>query len=43
MNNQTDGLTLISYLIAAAIVLPLGWWVKATYAPLIADWIRSLY
>jgi hypothetical protein len=40
---RSEGLAVISYLIAAAILLPLGWWLKAAYAPAIADWSRSLF
>lgn len=46
---KPDAIDLISYLIAAAIVIPIGWWIKAKYgAPLgdgqaQADWFFSLF
>ena len=36
-----DGLTIISYLIAAAILIPIGWWLKENLG--LADWLRSLF
>lgn len=41
MNKHSDALTIVSYLIAAAIVLPLAWWLK-DYLDL-AEWMRSFF
>lgn len=40
-DDKTDVLTLVSYLIAAAILLPVGWWLKENLG--LADWLRSLF
>ena len=36
-----DLLTLISYAVAAAILIPIGWWLKENLG--LADWLRSLF
>lgn len=33
----------LGHLIAAALLLPLGWWIKATYAPIWAEYLRNLF
>lgn len=38
---KADMLTIITTLIAAAIVIPIGWWVKDT--GFIANWLRSIF
>lgn len=38
-----DTLTIVSYMIAAAFLLPLGWWLKASWAPSAAAWLRGLF
>ncbi|MFQ6183657.1 hypothetical protein ACLMJV_17140 [Sinorhizobium meliloti] len=40
--DKPDALTTISYLVAAAILLPLGWWLKANYAADVGYFILSL-
>lgn len=40
--NKPDMLTLVSYLIAAAILIPIGWWLKESHAGDIGHWILSL-
>ncbi len=42
MQKEPDGLSIISYLIAAALLLPIGWWLKVNWAPGAAEWLRSL-
>lgn len=37
-----DILSLVSYLIAAAFLLPLGWWLKANYSGPVGKFILSL-
>lgn len=37
-----DILSIVSYLIAAALLLPLGWWLKAHYAKDVGYFILSL-
>jgi hypothetical protein len=37
-----DWHSIISYLIAAAILVPIGWWAKDNIAPHVAEWIRGL-
>lgn len=45
---KPDAITLISYLIAAAILIPIGWWLKKTYGAPVGDgqaganWLFSL-
>lgn len=39
--DKPDALTLISYLIAAAMLLPLGWWLKENLG--LAEWMRSFF
>lgn len=39
--NSHDGLTIISYLVAAAILLPIGWWLKENLG--LADWLRAFF
>lgn len=41
MDEKPDLLTLVSYLIAAAILIPIGWWLKDNLG--LADWLRSLF
>lgn len=38
-----DALTVFSYFLAAAILIPIGWWLKANYAVTVGEWIRSFY
>lgn len=38
---KPDTLTIVSTLIAAAIVIPIGWWVKDT--GVIAYWVNALF
>lgn len=40
--DKPDALALISYLVAAAMLLPLGWWLKANYANDVGHFILSL-
>ena len=42
MNERPDPLTLVSYLIAAALLLPLGWWLKNNYSGEVGYYILSL-
>lgn len=48
MTEKPDPIEFISYLIAAAIVIPIGWWLKAKYGAPVgngqeqADWLFSL-
>lgn len=42
MNKDIDLLTLVCNLAAAAMLLPLGWWLKANYAEDIGNFILSL-
>lgn len=37
-----SGLAVLSYLIAAAILFPVGYWIKATYHEPIAAWLRAM-
>lgn len=39
---KPDVLTLVSYLIAAAVLLPLGFWLKQNYATDVGHFILSL-
>jgi len=39
---ETDILSVICYLAAAAMLLPLGWWLKAHYAGDVGRFILSL-
>jgi hypothetical protein len=45
---KPDVIDLISYLIAAAIVIPIGWWIKSRYGAPVGngqaqvDWLYSL-
>ncbi|MGN7960527.1 hypothetical protein [Brucella sp. 22210] len=41
--NENNPFQFLGHLIAAAILLPLGWWVKVTYAPALADYLRSIF
>lgn len=43
MNQPTDALTMISYLIATAMLLPLGWWLKSERLFGFGDWVVSLF
>jgi len=38
----TDILSIVSYLIAAALLFPLAWWLKANYAKDVGHFILSL-
>ena len=38
---KPDMLTIVSTLIAAAIVIPIGWWAKDNLG--IAEWLRSMF
>lgn len=38
-----DAYSVIGYFVAAALLLPVGLWAKATYAPVLAAWIRTFY
>jgi hypothetical protein len=42
MDEKPDLLTLVSYTIAAALLLPLGWWLKANHAEGIGHYVLSL-
>ena len=42
MDKGPDTLTIVSYAIAAAILLPIGWWLKANYSGQIGHFILSL-
>ena len=42
MEKQPDFLTIISYLIAAAILLPVGWWLQSNRMFGLGDWVMSL-
>lgn len=41
MEENPDPLTIISYLIAAAILIPIGWWLKENLG--LAEWLRSFF
>lgn len=41
--DSPDILTLISYLIAAAILIPIGWWLKSERLFGFGDWVMSLF
>ena len=43
MDKGPDTLTVISYAIAAAILLPVGWWLKANGLFGFGDWVVSLF
>lgn len=43
MNDQPDAISLISYLIAAAMLIPLGMWLKANYASDVGGFILSFF
>ncbi|WP_256377855.1 MULTISPECIES: hypothetical protein [Brucellaceae] len=43
MQNNPQPFALIGYIIAAALLLPLGWWLKANYAGDLAAWMRSFF
>jgi hypothetical protein len=38
-----DAYSVIGYFIAAAVLFPVGLWIKATYAAPLAAWIRTFY
>lgn len=38
-----DGLTIVSYIIAAAILIPIGWWLKEHRLFGFGDWVVSLF
>ncbi len=38
---RNDGITVVSYLIAAALLIPLGWWLKENLG--LADWLRNTF
>lgn len=42
MDEKPDPLTLVSYLIAAAILLPIGWWLKTNYSGEVGYYILSM-
>lgn len=41
--NATDALTLVSYLIAAAILMPIAWWLKSERLFGFGDWVVSFF
>lgn len=41
MDKGPDILTVISYAIAAAILIPVGWWLQNNFP--LDDWLRSLF
>lgn len=43
MEQKPDAISVISYLLAAAFLLPLGWWLKANYAEDIGGFIISFF
>lgn len=38
-----DMATIIGYIVAAALLLPLGWWLKANYAADLGSWTLSWF
>lgn len=40
---KPDTLTLISHLIAAAILIPIGWWLKSNELFGFGEWVVSLF
>jgi hypothetical protein len=43
MNDTPDAISIISYLVAAAMLIPLGWWLKANYASDVGGFILSFF
>lgn len=43
MKERPDIHDYIGYGLAAAILIPLGFWIKVTYQPQLAEWIRTFY
>jgi len=41
MNEKFDGLSFLCHLVAAAILIPFGWWLKENLG--IAEFLRSLF
>jgi hypothetical protein len=40
---KPDAVSLLSYALASALLLPLGWWLKANYASELGGWILSWF
>ncbi len=38
---SSEGLAIFSYLLAAVILLPIGWWLKTSYHAPLAAWFNS--
>lgn len=43
MNEKPDAISLAGYLLAAALLLPLGWWLKANYAEDVGAFVLSFF
>lgn len=43
MNDTPDAISIISYLVAAAMLIPLGWWLKSERLFGFGDWVVSLF
>lgn len=43
MPDKPDVLTLISYMIAAALLIPVGWWLKDQRLFGFGDWVVGLF
>lgn len=42
MNQKPDAVRYWSYLAAALLLMPVGWWAHEHVEPIIAAWLRSL-
>lgn len=40
---KPDAISIISYFIAAAVLIPIGWWLKAHLVPELAAWSRDWF
>jgi hypothetical protein len=40
---KLDALSVFSNIVAAAILLPLGWWINHRYGLAIENWLRTIY
>ena len=43
VNQKPDAIALFSYFLAAAILIPMGWWMKAHWVPALAAWSRGWF
>lgn len=43
MNDKPDAIAVVSYFLAAAVLIPIGWWMKANYAHDMGAWTLSLF